>query len=127
MIDAPTLQDLATQAGAQVSVEACASLLAYLEAMLEENQRINLTAVREREAAVIFHGLDSLAMAALPREQDPAMALDIGTGNGFPGVAIACLFPGAQVLLMDRTLKKLKAIERALQAAGLDLGRFEWL
>lgn len=117
------LQQFAAELGFAVPIEACERLLAYLDAMLDENTRINLTAVREREEAVLFHALDALAMAGLPCDNPIEKALDIGTGNGFPGVAIACLHPSAEVVLMDRTLKKLKAIERALQAAGFDSGR----
>ncbi|MFT4541347.1 MAG: 16S rRNA (guanine527-N7)-methyltransferase [Planctomycetota bacterium] len=116
------LRDLAASIGCDIPEERAAWLLAYLDAMLEENKSINLTAVRDREAAVMFHALDSLAMgnAALGLDEDIETCLDLGTGNGFPGVAIACLYPEAKVLLMDRTLKKLKAIERALAVAGFD-------
>ncbi len=123
MTDAHELRDLAAAFDCDLPVDRAELLLAFLDAMLEENRRVNLTAVREREAAVIFHALDSLALGSRTLEVVPARALDIGTGNGFPGVAIACLFPEADVLLMDRTLKKLKAIERALVAAGLNSGR----
>jgi 16S rRNA (guanine527-N7)-methyltransferase len=91
--------------------------------MLEENKGVNLTAVREREAAVMFHALDALAMGSSEFGLRPKSCLDLGTGNGFPGVAIACLYPKARVLLMDRTLKKLRAIERAVVAAGFEPGQ----
>jgi len=118
-------QELAADMGATVSAEGAGRLLRYLEAMLDENTRVNLTAVRDPEAAVMFHALDSVALALCSFDAAPEMALDIGTGNGFPGVAIACLFPNAKVVLLDRTLKKLKAIERALETAGFDLGQFK--
>lgn len=125
MTDAIQLRDLAATIGCEIPVDRAQLLLAYLDAMLEENRNINLTAVREREAAVMFHALDSLAMGNTGFEFMHANCLDLGTGNGFPGVAIACLFPRAKVLLMDRTLKKLKAIERALGVAGFDPDQFE--
>lgn len=125
MIDPAQLQDLAKQVGADLSLEGARALLRYLDAMLEENRRINLTAVRDREAAVLLHALDSVALGAVRFEQAPRAALDLGTGNGFPGVAIACLFPSARVVLVDRTLKKLRAISRALEQAGFEAGRFE--
>jgi 16S rRNA (guanine527-N7)-methyltransferase len=103
-----------------IPIEAAEQLLAFLDAILEENQRINLTGVRERKAAVLFHALDSLAAGSAVLGVEATSCLDLGTGNGFPGVAIACLFPEAEVVLMDRTLKKLKAIERAMAVAELD-------
>ena len=123
MTDAPRLQDLAASIGCDVPVERAGLLLAYLDAMLEENRSVNLTAVREREAAVMFHALDALAMGCGALGLDPKDCLDLGTGDGFPGVAIACLYPEARVLLMDRTQKKLRAIERALERAGFEPGQ----
>lgn len=114
------LIELAAGIGCALEESAAEQLLAYLDAMLDENQRINLTAVREREEAVLFHALDSLAVGHADFGLQPQSCLDLGTGNGFPGVAVACLFPKAEVLLLDRTLKKLKAIERALAASGFN-------
>lgn len=99
--------------------DAAAALEPYLRALLEENQHINLTAVRDLDAARVLHVLDSLAIGALDLEP-PRRCLDLGTGNGFPGVALATLFPDTQLTLLDRTRKKLLAIERVLAAAGLD-------
>jgi 16S rRNA (guanine527-N7)-methyltransferase len=125
LIDASEFQYLAADIGAEISAKGAGMLLAYLDAMLEENRVVNLTAVRDREAAIMFHALDSISMAVCPFETPPKMALDIGTGNGFPGIAIACLFPETEVLLIDRTLKKLKAIERAFTYVGFDPERLK--
>jgi len=111
---------MASAMGCPVEEPAAEQLLDFLDAMLDENTRINLTAVRDREEAVLFHALDSLAIASKELDLAPSSCLDLGTGNGFPGVAVACVFPKSEVLLMDRTLKKLKAIERALAVAGFN-------
>ena len=124
MIDSAAFQTLAAHLGCPLPPEQATRLLAYLDAMLAENEHINLTAVRERKSAVVFHALDSLALGLKRLKVAPKRALDLGTGNGFPGVAIACLYPKAHVVLMDRTLKKLKAIARALDIAGFDPAQF---
>jgi 16S rRNA (guanine527-N7)-methyltransferase len=97
-----------------VSTEA---LEPYLRALLEENQKLNLTGIRDLEQARVLHVLDSLAIAGLGLA--PTSCLDLGTGNGFPGVALRVLFPDAEVTLIDRTAKKLDAIQRALEVAQL--------
>ena len=93
-------------------------LLVYLDALLIKNRQLNLTAVRDAEQAVVLHVLDSLAvaLAELPCER----ALDLGSGNGFPGVAVAAMRPGAEVFLMERTAKKARALQELLASAGLD-------
>jgi len=93
------------------------ALLAYLDAMLVQNREINLTAFRDPEQALILHVLDSLAPASLGL--DPQSCLDLGSGNGFPGLALRTLYPEVELTLLDRTAKKLRAIERALADAGL--------
>lgn len=104
--------------GARLEPERAERLLRFLEAILTLNQQINLTGVRDPEAAVVLHALDGLAFARA--ELQPHHVLDIGSGNGFPGVCIAALHPGASVVLMDKTGKKVRAIGSALVSAGLD-------
>lgn len=115
--DIPALVAYAKAHGAELAADRAAALLRYLDAMLVVNEQINLTAVRDRAAAVVLHVLDGLAFAATGLH--PRHVLDLGSGNGFPGVAIAALHPGASVVLMDRTGKKVRAIGGCLVTAGL--------
>jgi 16S rRNA (guanine527-N7)-methyltransferase len=103
--------------GAQIDEPRAARLLRYLDAMLLLNEQINLTAVRDRAEAIVLHVLDGLAFAALGLH--PSHVLDLGTGNGFPGVCVAALHPGASVVLLDRTGKKVRAIGSCLVSSGL--------
>ncbi len=111
------LRKLAAIAGFPVTTPAATKVVAYLELMLAENRQVNLTAVREFDQALVLHACDSLAFTMTGI--CPDRALDLGSGNGFPGVAVATLCPQAEVTLLDRTRKKLEAIERCLAAAGL--------
>lgn len=117
-LDAAGLAELAKSLGIDIPSGRAALLLAYLDAMLEINQQINLTAVRERAAAVVLHALDGLAFGLTGLR--PQHVLDLGTGNGFPGVCVACLHPGASVVLMDKTGKKVRAIGSCLMMARFD-------
>lgn len=115
------VQDLLLAAkalGAELDEAAAGRLIAYLDALLLLNAQINLTAVREREQAIVLHVLDSLAFARTGLR--PRHALDLGSGNGFPGVAVATLHPQASVVLMDRTGKKVRAIGSCLVQAKFD-------
>jgi 16S rRNA (guanine527-N7)-methyltransferase len=116
--DAKQLVAHAKALGADLDEPRAERLLAYLDAMLTINEQINLTAVRDREQAVVLHVLDGLAFART--QLHPRHALDLGTGNGFPGVAVATLHPGMSMVLMDRTGKKLRAIGGCLVQARCD-------
>lgn len=119
-----TSQRIVTQcraAGFECPPAAAEALGAYLEAMLEENRHVNLTAVRDLETAIVFHAVDGLALLLGWNHPDPPeRVLDIGTGNGFPGVVAAALWPHAEVVLCDRTRKKTEAIARALARTNLN-------
>jgi 16S rRNA (guanine527-N7)-methyltransferase len=103
---------------AELASDAAGKLLAYLDAVLALNEQINLTGVRDREQAVVLHLLDGLAFAAAGLR--PQHVLDLGSGNGFPGVCIAALHPRASVMLLDKTGKKVRAIGACLLTARID-------
>jgi len=115
--DAASLTDKAAALGVSLPDGAAAQLLNYLDAMLELSRQINLTGIRDREQAVVLHVLDGLAAGLLGLR--PQHVLDLGSGNGFPGVAVAALYPNASVLLIDRTGKKVRAIGSCLLTARL--------
>lgn len=98
--------------------EGVGKLISYLEMMLERNQSLNLTAVKEPEEAVRLHLLDSLAIFQ-ELELSGKRVLDVGTGGGMPGVAIALYEPSARVTLLDATAKKLAFIREACEKLGV--------
>ncbi|MCK5941944.1 MAG: class I SAM-dependent methyltransferase [Planctomycetes bacterium] len=116
--DPPALIEKAKALGIDLPETAAEEVLAYLDAMLVTNQQINLTAVRDREQAVVLHALDGLAFQLTGLR--PHHVLDLGTGNGFPGVAVAALHPHATTVLLDKTGKKVRAIGTCLLTSGID-------
>ncbi len=93
-----------------------------MTAFLDENTRINLSALRTEDAC--WHGniLDSLALVdAVDAGLIPAphKLIDVGTGGGFPLLPLAIVYPDASCTGLDSIGKKLKAIERIAQAANI--------
>lgn len=87
------------------------TLLAYLDLVLVRNEHINLTAVRDRNEALIKHVLDSLAITDLTEYKEAKTIIDVGTGAGFPGALLAIVDPEKEFTLLDSTLKRLKVID----------------
>jgi 16S rRNA (guanine527-N7)-methyltransferase len=106
----------AAQLGLSLSSAQAQQLLRLLDELDDWNQRMNLTAIRERGAQITKHLLDSLAVHSYVRGERVA---DIGTGAGFPGLPLALVLPQAQFTLVDSTAKKLKFVEHAAQTLGL--------
>ncbi|NJO13440.1 MAG: 16S rRNA (guanine(527)-N(7))-methyltransferase RsmG [Gammaproteobacteria bacterium] len=110
----------AAQLGIALSATQAEQLLRLLDELDVWNQRMNLTAIRERPQQITKHLLDSLSLQPWLRGQ---RILDIGTGAGFPGLPLALVNPQRSFTLLDATAKKLKFIEHA--KALLSLGNVQ--
>jgi 16S rRNA (guanine527-N7)-methyltransferase len=110
------LQTGAKQFGLDIGDADAARLMRLLDELDDWNQRINLTAIRERSQQITKHLLDSLSIQPFLRG---TRILDVGTGAGFPGLPLAIVNPEREFTLLDSTQKKLKFIEHVAQVLGL--------
>jgi len=98
-------------------------MLGYLLAVLEENQHVNVTAIREPEAAVAQHLIDSLALVKVWKEhcstKSPTTVFDLGTGGGFPAAVLAAAWPHCKVTAVDSTGKKVAVVQRCAELVGI--------
>lgn len=99
--------------------DTASGLAAYIDLVLERNEHINLTAVRDREEALIKHAADSLAVTALPEYREAERIIDVGTGAGFPGALLAIADPDKEFVLLDSTLKRLRVIDEFAESLGI--------
>jgi 16S rRNA (guanine527-N7)-methyltransferase len=77
----------------------------------------NLTAVREGDAMVSLHVLDSLSV--LPHLGGARTLVDVGSGGGFPGIPLAIAREDLAVTLVDSSHKKCSFLEQAKAELGL--------
>ena len=84
-------------------------LIDYMDYVLDMNEKINLTAIKDRDAFMTLMVYDS-ALSLRLTSFDNKKVLDIGTGGGYPGTVIATL-SSAHVDMMDSTNKKLEVIK----------------
>jgi 16S rRNA (guanine527-N7)-methyltransferase len=93
-----------------------ARLLQYLALLQKWNRVYNLTAIRDESKLVSHHLLDSLAVVPHLRGR---RVLDVGTGAGLPGIAIAVARPDLEVVMLDSNHKKLAFVTQAIGELGL--------
>ncbi len=117
------MTSLRTQASSLFAVELSPAQLAQFERLtallLEWNGRMSLTAIAEPSQIERLHYLDSLSLAQVESQWRGQRLIDVGTGAGFPGLALAIAFPQLRLTLLDSTAKKLRFVDAAADELGL--------
>jgi 16S rRNA (guanine527-N7)-methyltransferase len=103
-----------------VSRETLARLDRLVEALLLWQRTTNLVASSTLDRLWSRHVVDSLQL--LPLAPDATVFADLGSGAGFPGLAVACALadrPGAQVHLVESNGKKAAFLREAIRITGV--------
>jgi 16S rRNA (guanine527-N7)-methyltransferase len=101
-----------------LDLETACRFEAHLHLLLRWNARTNLTAVRDEDAILRRHFLESIACArALP--VGISTLLDFGSGAGFPGLPIALCHPEIAVTLAESQGKKAAFLREAVRTLGI--------
>jgi 16S rRNA (guanine527-N7)-methyltransferase len=112
------IERLAQVAGRPVSRETFDRLRLYAERLKAENKRQNLVSRSTLDHLWDRHILDSAQLVRF--EPAPGASwVDIGSGAGLPGIAIACLVEGPVTLIEPRKLRA-QFLEAAVAELGLN-------
>lgn len=91
-------------------------LLGFIDLLNRWNKTHNLTAISDKKEILIKHILDSLSLVPYVGGES---LLDIGSGAGLPGIAIAILKPNLPIFLLDSIGKKCHFMRMVLATLGL--------
>ncbi len=69
-------------------------------------QKVNLTAIRDREGIIEKHLIDSVLPLTLTEIKEGEECLDIGTGAGFPAIPMMICRPDLKFTLLDAQRKR---------------------
>ncbi|MDY0300328.1 MAG: 16S rRNA (guanine(527)-N(7))-methyltransferase RsmG [Trichlorobacter sp.] len=111
------LQTGAASFGLQLSEKEIASFIVYLTELQRWNRSFNLTALKNSDEIIIKHFVDSLSLVPLLNKGEHL--LDVGSGAGLPGLAVAILRKDVTVTTLDAVAKKIGFQRHICRKLGL--------
>ncbi len=111
-----------------VEDEKAEKLYSFMNILIDENEKYNLTSITDPEEIIVKHFVDSLSIEK--HIKDSEKIIDVGTGAGFPGIPLAVFNEGKDFLLLDSLNKRinfLKKVKEKLELNNIELicGRAE--
>ena len=97
----------------------CRQLCAFGEAVVKQNEVMNLTAITEPTQVAKLHLLDSLSVLKAANLEGKSL-IDVGCGAGFPGVPVKIGCPEVKLTLLDSLGKRMAWLERILPELGVE-------
>ena len=99
------------------SVEQLEQFFAYMNLLIEWNEKMNLTAIVEPNEIIFKHFIDSITI--LKEIDNNSKIIDVGTGAGFPGVPLSIMNPTLKITLADSLNKRLIFLQEVVNQLGL--------
>lgn len=92
----------------------------YFDLLVEWNQKINLTAITEKNEVYLKHFYDSIAPILQGKiTNEPIRILDIGAGAGFPSLPMKIIFPNLEITIIDSLNKRIQFLNLLSEALEL--------
>lgn len=107
------------QLGLELTPETQQKLCAFGEAVIRQNEVMNLTAITEPSQVAKLHLLDSISLLTLANLRGKRM-IDVGCGAGFPGVPVKIACPEVKLTLLDSLGKRMAWLEQILPQLGVE-------
>jgi len=122
MLTAEDVTGLLAPFGVSLGGRQVEAVLVYLDLLLRWNQRINLTAIRSPEECIRRHFGESLFLRRWVEVK--GRLLDVGSGAGFPGLALKLMGGELTTVLLEPVAKKrsfLKEVVRCCSLTGVEV------
>lgn len=120
MIFIDALEQAAKEYGVLLTTKQIIDFNKYFEALVEWNEKVNLTAITAPQDVAIKHMIDSLSCYDETIFKKGATLIDVGTGAGFPGLPLKIYRSDLQVTLFDSLNKRLLFLKAVADILGID-------
>lgn len=89
----------------------------YMDLLLEWNEKINLTAITDKDEIILKHFIDSLTIEKYIKDNDKV--IDLGTGAGFPGIPLKIKNESIDITLVDSLNKRVNFLNEVIKELNL--------
>lgn len=113
----------AAACGITLEQQTAADLAQHAYEVLRINPIVQLTSITTPKAYLERHLGESFEGAAMLDEAARGLLLDLGSGNGYPGIPVGAARPGLQLVLAEASRKKAEFLRGCLRFAGSDGAR----
>lgn len=109
------------QAGIELNDQQMTQFNRYFELLVEWNEKINLTAITEKEEVYLKHFYDSLTVAMqVDLTSEEFTLVDVGSGAGFPSIPLKIALPNLKITIVDSLNKRINFIHEVVNELGLE-------
>ncbi|WP_127587552.1 16S rRNA (guanine(527)-N(7))-methyltransferase RsmG [Paenibacillus koleovorans] len=112
-------EELLTAKQLDLSAEQWERFELYYRELVDWNERMNLTAITDREQVFVKHFYDSISLSFYVPLQSIASMADIGSGAGFPSIPLKIMFPHLKVTIVDSLNKRIGFLNALVTRLGL--------
>lgn len=113
----------AGEVGLTLSAESASRLATHARTVMRVNPVLQLTAITEAAEYLERHIGESLEGAAMLDEGVRGLLLDLGSGNGYPGVPFSVARPGLELVMAEASARKAEFLRGCIELAGLERAR----
>lgn len=108
------------QKGIELSDEQMVQFDIYFKMLVEWNEKMNLTAITDRDEVYLKHFYDSISATFYVDFQKVGTVCDVGAGAGFPSIPIKICFPNLDVTIVDSLQKRITFLDALAAELKLD-------
>ncbi|KIL49203.1 16S rRNA (guanine(527)-N(7))-methyltransferase RsmG [Jeotgalibacillus soli] len=113
-------QRLLKENGIELSQKQLDQFERYYELLVEWNEKMNLTAITDREEVYLKHFYDSITASFFMDLTQPLTICDVGAGAGFPSIPLKICFPHLEVSIVDSLNKRITFLNHLAEELKLE-------
>lgn len=112
--------DKLAEKGIELSPRQLKQFQLYFETLVEWNEKMNLTAITDKEEVYLKHFFDSISAAFYFDFHSVESICDVGAGAGFPSIPIKICFPHLHVSIVDSLNKRITFLNHLADVLELE-------